>query len=247
MTTPLLDRHTGAPDRFTAPLYTLKEAARYLDVPESTLATWAKGYRRESADRPPVTMEPILTSVTRTSPRGPVIPFVGLAEGLVLTAMRRSGVPLQRIRPALARLAEEFGVGHALASRRLFTDGAEVLYDYAETTTDADASRAVRELVVVRSNQRVFNDVVESYLQRVEFDDAGYARLIRLPAYAVANVLVDPARGFGQPIFARGGARIEDALAMFRAGEPLDVVAEEFGVPREELEDAVRISTRVAA
>ena len=71
MTTPLLDRRTGAPDRFTAPLYTLKEAARYLDVPESTLATWTKGYRRESVDRPPVSMEPILTSVARTSPRGP--------------------------------------------------------------------------------------------------------------------------------------------------------------------------------
>lgn len=248
MTTQLLDRSSGSPDRSTVPLYTLKEAARYLDVPESTLATWAKGYRREFRDRSPVAMGPVLTSVSRVSPRGPVIPFVGLAEGLVLSAMRRSGVPLQRIRPALARLDDEFGLSHALASRRLFTDGAEVLYDYAETTADAEASRAVRELVVVvRSNQRVFNDVVESYLQRVEFDDAGYVRLIRLPVYTIANVLVDPARGFGQPIFARGGARIEDALAMFRAGEPLDVVADEFGVPREELEDAVRISTRVAA
>ncbi len=247
MTTALLDERTGAPDRFTAPLYTLKEAARYLDVPDSTLTTWAKGYRRESADRPTVTMAPILTSLARTSSRGPVIPFIGLAEGFALSAMRRSGVPLQRIRPAIARLEQELGLEHALASRQLFTDGAEVLYDYAETTSDLDASRAVRELVVVRSNQRVFNDVVESYLQRVEFDEAGYARLIPLPAYTVANVLVDPARGFGQPIFARGGARIEDALAMFRAGEQLDVVAEEFSVPREELEDAVRISTRIAA
>jgi hypothetical protein len=34
---------------------------------------------------------------------------------------------------------------------------------------------------------------------------------------------------------------------MFRAGEPLDVVAEEHGVPREQLEDAVRIAVRPAA
>ncbi len=65
-------------------------------------------------------------------------------------------------------------------------------------------------------------------------------------------MVVDPDRGFGKPIFARGGAgrggaRLEDALALFRAGEPLDVVAEEYGVPRAELEDAVRIATRVAA
>jgi chloramphenicol 3-O-phosphotransferase len=40
---------------------------------------------------------------------------------------------------------------------------------------------------------------------------------------------------------------LEDALALFRAGEPLDVVADEYGVPRDQLEDAVRIATRVAA
>jgi len=89
--------------------------------------------------------------------------------------------------------------------------------------------------------------LVEAYLRRLEFADDGYVQLIRLPAYEVAEVVVDPDRGFGQPIFARGGARLEDALALFRSGEPLDVVAEEYGVPRAELEDAVRIATRIAA
>jgi len=35
--------------RFETPLYTAAEAARFLDVPVSTFATWAKGYVR----RPP--------------------------------------------------------------------------------------------------------------------------------------------------------------------------------------------------
>ncbi|MDQ3463724.1 MAG: DUF433 domain-containing protein [Actinomycetota bacterium] len=59
-------------------------------------------------------------------------------------------------------------------------------------------------------------------------------------------MVVDPERGFGQPIFARGGARIEDALAMFRAGEDLDTVPAEYRVPPEHLEDAVRVATFVA-
>lgn len=244
--TALLGDAPSALDRFSSPLYTVTEAARYLDVPASTLASWAKGYRRAGKGRPEVTGSPVLTTVPSPG-RGPVIPFVGLAEGLVLTAMRCAGVPLQRIRPALARLDDELGLQHALASRRLYTDGAEVLYDYGETGEDEDAARAARELVVVRSDQRVFNEVVEAYLRRLEFADDGYVQLIRLPAYEVAEVVVDPARGFGQPIFARGGARLEDALALFRAGEPLDVVAEEYGVPRAQLEDAVRIATRVAA
>lgn len=242
-----LDQRNAVLDRFSIPLYTVTEAARYLDVPASTLTTWARGYRRKAVGRREVIGAPVLTALPRTAVRGPIIPFIGLAEGLVLTAIRRSGVPLQRIRPALERLDEEFGLAHALASRRLYTDGAEVLFDYAETGNDPNAARAVRDLIVVRSGQRVFNEIVAAYLRRLEFGADGYPRLIRLPAYEVAEVVVDPARGFGQPIFARGGARLEDALALFRAGEPLDVVAEEYGVPHDELEDAVRIATRPAA
>jgi uncharacterized protein (DUF433 family) len=175
--------------------------------------------------------------------RRPNIPFVGLAEGMVLAAMRASGVPLQRIRPAVARLQSEIGLEHALASKRLFTDGAEVLYDYADRGDD-DVAVAARELVVVRHGQRVFNDVVEGYLRRVEFGADGYARLIQLPGYDVAELVVDPARGFGQPVFVRGGARLEDALSLFWAGEALDDVALEYGMPRDQLEDAIRVDGR---
>jgi uncharacterized protein (DUF433 family) len=234
-------------DRFDAPLYSLTEAARYLDVPPSTLRAWARGYRRTSPDRPAVVGAPVLTCVDAKVPRGPVIPFIGLAEGLVLTAIRQGGVPLQRIRPALARLDQEFGIQHALASRRLFTDGAEVLFDYAENSDDAEAVRAVRELVVVRNGQRVFTEVVASYLRRIEFAADGYATLLHLPAYQVADVVVDPSRGFGQPIFVHGGARLEDAIALFQAGESLETVSSEYGVPLRDLEDAVRIATRIAA
>lgn len=236
-----------AADRFTAPLYGIAEAARYLDVPTSTFDTWVRGYSRRPPGRPAVLRAPVLTAVKSEGRRGPRIPFIGLAEGLTLAAIRRDGVPLQRIRPALERLDQEIGIEHALASKRLFTDGAEVLFDYADQTDDPQAAAAARQLVVVRKNQYVLNEVVANYLRRIEFGDDGYPTLIHLPAYEVADVVVDPDRGFGQPIFAKGGARLEDALSLFRAGEPLDVVADEYGVPPAELEDAVRIATRVAA
>jgi uncharacterized protein (DUF433 family) len=233
-------------DRFELPLYTVAEAARYLGVPTSTFASWAHGYVRRGDGRRPVSGRPVVTALA-TRPRGEAsVPFIGLAEGLVLAAIRRAGVPLQRIRPALLRLSQEFGLEHVLASRYLYTDGAEVLYDYAQREGDTPEARSARRLVVVRNGQCMFNDVVEEYLHRIEFGTDDYAQVITLPRYRGGAVVVDPRRGFGQPTFVRGGARVEDVISAFRAGEPLEVLAQEYGVPRSELEDAVRVATIAA-
>jgi uncharacterized protein (DUF433 family) len=232
--------------RFNTPLYTVSEAARYLGVPVSTLTTWGRGYLRRRPSGVDSVGAPIVTFVGKAD-GGAVVPFVGLAEGLVLAAFRRAGVPLQRVRPALQRIQQEFGIEHALASKRLYADGAEVLYDFAERSGDTPEGRSARELVVIRHGQRVFAEVVDAYLHRVEFAADGYARLIRLPQYHTAEVVADPDRGFGQPVFTHGGARVEDVLSMFKAGEPLEVVSEEFGVPLPELEDAVRVALQPAA
>lgn len=122
--TALLDA-PGVPDRFTAPLFTLAEASQFLGAPSSTLYSWARGYLKQRSAAADVVGEPILTTVQKPPGlRGPLVPFVGLAEGLVLAGMRRSGVPLQRIRPALSELDRQFRLNHALVSKRLYTDGA---------------------------------------------------------------------------------------------------------------------------
>lgn len=101
------------------------EAARYLGIPESTLTRWTK-------ETPYVT-------VSRKGRRVPSIPFVGLAEAYTLRAFRAFGVPMQRFKPAIDRLSREVGLDHALASERLYTDGAEVLFDYRRANLPAAA------------------------------------------------------------------------------------------------------------
>ena len=235
-----------AVNKFETPLYTVAEASRFLGVPGSTFRDWARGYTRRSVGRSEVRGGPVVTTIDGLPAGTASVPFVGLAEGLVLAGMREAGVPLQRIRPAIARLRDEFGLDHVLASKRLYTDGAEVLYDFGQGSHREEAE-AVMRLVVARNNQYVFTEVVARYLKRIEFASDGYAGLIRLPSYRHADVIVSPRRGFGQPVFARGGARVEDALGMFWAGESLATVAAEYGVPESQLEDALRVASRTAA
>lgn len=58
---------------------------------------------------------------------------------------------------------------------------------------------------------------------------------------------IDPDHAFGRPRFARGGASVYDVIDPFRAGEPVDTVAEELGLSRDEVEDAIRVVARSVA
>ena len=151
------------------------------------------------------------------------------------------------MRPALEVLISEIGVEHALASRRLYTDGAEILFDYGSRCSDTEVRRAAMQLVVVRNRQRVFVEVITDYLERIDYATDGFAELIRVPPFGEGEIVVDPHRSSGAPIFACGGARVVDALDLFRAGESPKTVSEEFGMPEEHLWDVLRVTSLWAA
>lgn len=232
--------------RFDVPLYSVVDAARHIGVPRTTFDTWVRGYERHPSDRASSHGgAPVVTSVAarRGEPR---VPFIGLAEGFVLAAFREAHVPMQRIRPAIDALERELALTHVLASESPYTDGAEVLYDFAESAGDTPEARAARELVAPRSGQRVFVEIVDRYLRRITFE-GGYASMLRLPRYGSADVVIDPQRSFGLPIFSRGAARVEVVLGRFKNGEGVDSLSKEFGVPPDELIDAIRVHTDTAA
>jgi len=174
-------------------------------------------------------------------------PFIGLAEGMFLSGMRRAGVPLQQIRPALDLVRDRLGVEHALASRRLFVAGAQLLWEVSEMGgLDREARHGARDLIVLRNGQYVFRAVVEQYLRRIEYDEE-YARRVFLPEYEVAEIVTDPAVNFGSPVFAVSGAPVEAVLSRLRAGEPVVEVAEEYGVPEDHVVEAAYRAERTAA
>jgi uncharacterized protein (DUF433 family) len=220
-------------------LFTVREAAGWLTVPASTVQGWARGYGRALAGGKTSVGKPVITSIPARG-REPTIPFVGLAEGLVLSAFRRAGVSMQRIRPALERLDREVGLEHALASDRLYTDGVDVLYDYG-TSVDQGL---VSDLVVVRNQQRVFAPVVRDYLRRITYSEDHWAERIELPGYEHARVVVDLERAFGRPFLERTRVRAEDVVDRWLAGDSISELARDFGLTGLEVEDVVRAATR---
>lgn len=102
-------------------------------------------------------------------------------------------------------------------------------------------------LVVVRRGQRVFNEVLDSYLRRVQFAGDGWAERIYLRKYGHADVLVDPRCSFRIPILAHRGVRVEAVIAAFKAGTDIDGLVAEYGVPRDGLMSVLRFHTEAAA
>jgi uncharacterized protein (DUF433 family) len=217
---PRLTRHDL---RVAVPLYTLGEAARYLDLPPSTLHDWAR-----PKDAPP------LITVLPKHGHFPSLPFIGFAEAFVIKAAVDAGVPPVRIRPGIEKIKEKAGgIEHALASRVVYTDGAELLLD---TIDDED-------LDVARTDQRTFRKAVESKLRLITFGTDGdtFAERIRLPRYAHVHVVVDPRFASGKPIVEEGLApRVKDLVDRVRGGDDPQAVARDFKIPLTHVEEIVR-------
>jgi uncharacterized protein (DUF433 family) len=221
--------------RFTKPLYTVAQAARLVGMPPSTLTSWARGYTHRFTDRATVAKGPVITALDPPFSGAPSIPFVGLVEAMVVQAFRRTDLPLQRIRRALDVLAAEGELEHALATRKLYTDGAEVLYDYARDAGDGQ----LRLLTVVSSGQRVFHEVVASYLQRIHFDDDPWATEVIVPVTEHEILRIRPEVASGDPLFMSGGAPLSAVMSRYRAGESAESLADDYGVPVDDIREAV--------
>lgn len=150
------------------------------------------------------------------------------------------GVPMQRIRPAIQWLDEHIGLPAALASERLKTDGAEILFDFSRRSgaNEGGVQNDIGDLVVVRNQQRVFAPIANRYLQTISYGH-GYVELIRLPQYEHVDVTVAPRINSGRPTIARRGLRVADVVSRLAAGEPDEQVAADYALTPDEVRSLV--------
>ena len=237
MSTAVLEQPGADELRFDVPLYTQVDASRALAMRPSTFASWARGYQRQRVGRAPVIGQPLITYLPPSHTGDPSVPFVGLAEAAFLASLRAAGVPLQRIRPALELVRDRLGVEHALASRELYTDGADLLWEV--TDRDENTRAEAKKLVVLRNGQYVFRKVVEDRLRAIHYAADGFADSLVLPDYEVATVIADPNINFGRPSFAHNGVPVDVVVGQVHAGDPIEATADDFRLSVDEVTEAV--------
>lgn len=217
-------------DPAVAPAYSVADAARLVGVPHSTAGAWVhgRGYRaggRSKQSAPVIELD---------DPDGTYLSFRNLVEMHVLAAIRRQyRVSLQNTRKAVEFMRRGLHTGHPLANQRMLTDGKDLLVRHGQ------------DLLNVSRGGQVEMDIVQSFLDRIEFGrDGALLRLFPFTTTEIArdprDVVIDPRVQFGRPCLWRTGIPTEVIADRFLAGESIESIAADYEVEPLRVEAAIR-------
>lgn len=219
-------------DLLERPVYGLAQVDRLLGLPSGTSRRWIDGYDRGGKSYPPVVRE------QRTG--ADIVTWGEFVETRLLAEYRDEGVPLLRMRPAVDALRQEFQTPYPLASARTWLDvrGQELVRKVQE---QVGLERKLA-LVVVRTGQRLLewappaDDFRRSVVWTTDAPDA-QPRTLR-PVADIADVVIDPLRGFGEPVVRN--VRTEVIAELVRAGDSPEMIAELYELDRSTVDAAIR-------
>jgi len=185
----------------------------------------------------------VTDALFKPASRSPLmLSFSNLIEAFVLASMRRvHGVSMQKVRKAVRFVGKDLGVTRPLIHGSFRTDGVNLFVQHANRLLDVSAT-----------GQAVLREVLEECLERIDWEGDFAARLYPWVREGdlkqqPKTIVVDPRRGFGQPVIAGTGIEARIVARRYRAGESILVLAKDYGVDFEQVEDAIRCETREAA
>lgn len=221
-------------------LYAVAEAARLLTIPPARLRRWLDGATISERRYPPV------IRVKRTGSDD--VTWAEFIEAGFLREYRQRKVPLQRMRPMIDALREDFGVPYPLAHFKpaVDTNSRELVLKAQERINLED------QLLLIRRHgkrggtwQLQWAAPVMKFLDKVEFDPRGVAERMR-PLGGDVPVAIDPEIQFGIPQV--GGIRTETIAEAYAEIGDEERTAELWGLDVKDVRAALQweVSYRVA-
>lgn len=221
----------GGRDPRTLPAYSIGDAERFLFVPATTLRSWFAGRTYPRRQGGPGSFRRLITPADETNCR---LSFFNLVEAHVLRALRSEhGIPLNAVRAALDYAEKELRIDRILLSDDLLTGAGEVFLDHYGNL-----------ISLSKSGQLAIRRFLRAYLRRVERDDSSIP--IRLFPFLTPHesgddrpVVIDPAVSFGRPVVAGSGITTATLVRRIDAGETVEHLAKDYGIPASKIEDAI--------
>ena len=194
-------------------VYTPREAARLIGGTSQQVLRWTRGSGPN---------EPLWRGHYQFLEDSTELSFVDLIELRVVEAMRDAGVSLQAVRYAISVAQDKFGIERPLASRKFKTDGSEILMDAIENDGEF-VSLSKR-----RPGQKVFSEIVRQSLSDLEYEGDMIARW-RPEGHQ--DVVIDPARNFGDPLLDKFGISTAILFQEFHNFHDYKYLADVYEIP----------------
>ncbi|MBN2145089.1 MAG: DUF433 domain-containing protein [Candidatus Aureabacteria bacterium] len=228
-------------DPKTKPVYYLSEAAHYLRVNKITLRSWVYGQPSKTKGHKKLT-SPLIEPAGKQGPEK--LSFLNLIEAHILFALRQTHkVKMSVIRNAIDYLKKNRNTQHPLLEKDIMTDGYHLFIKELE-----------KYISISEDGQIVIKDIMEKYIQRIEWDKQGVPVLFypytRKPSSSVdcpKNIVMDPTIAFGRPVVS--GTRITTAFIFERysAGDSIHDIVKDYGLKTQDVEEALRNETQRTA
>lgn len=217
-----------------APLYSQTEAAQYLNLPKSTLRYWAIG--ESTAVRK---VKPLIGAADGVNKR---LSFFNLVELHILNSLRRDHkIDLADIRKALDFVFEKLNVQRPLLEQTFETDGVHLF-----------VSRLGSLINVSQEGQTAMREILKNSLARVERDSAAIP--IKLFPYTHSEwmksprvISINPSLVSGRPVIDGTGIATSVIAERYKAGDSVVALADDFNLPAEKIEEAIRCELKLAA
>ena len=148
-------------------------------------------------------------------------------------------ISLHKVRIAIDFIKEELKSDHPLAYHKLETDGLDLFVEeYGQLIN------------VSRAGQLVLRNLLQAHLRRIDRDSAGYALRLypftrkRLGQQLIEEpkaIVIDPRISLRSPDACRHGNSYSSLLPnSYKAGEAIGALADDYGRPTLEIEEAIR-------
>jgi uncharacterized protein (DUF433 family) len=200
------------------PIYTVREAADYLDVPRSTLRHWIKAPKNGRA----------IIEVDS----GGLLSFYNLLEAHVLRVALQRKAWLRRVRTGVETLRERLPHSkHPLLELELSTASG---YRSLFTTT---ITGAVENLSF--GGQFEFRELLRRYLSRIDWDANGP---YQLRPFGYRHVGINHRVCGGRPVVKGTGILVEMIASRLRAGESPEDLAHDYRITTADVREARRYS-----
>lgn len=203
-------------DIYKDPMLNVQEAARYLNMPASTLTEWKQNS--------------LVHSVHPAKRTWPTLPFVAVVEAFVLRELRQAGFSRRQIADAAAGVRREFGDEYGLARPGIGHDeGVEIFIAVGG------------ELYRAKDRQQAIRATVSGFKECIQWSGEDPQRL-RLAQFG--NVYLDPRFGWGQPTVGPAHAPLGSIAGLWYAGESLQDIADDYGMAPDEVDALMRTWSR---